>query len=84
MTPAPGFRNLPTPDPRLEDTVLDAGPDAPFKNNVSAYLALSALARPDGVHNRASRRALAKATRRALGRRTLSEMAALVNGVACG
>lgn len=73
-----GFRTLPTPDPRLEDTVLDAGPDAPFKNNVSAYLALRALAVPDGVHNRAQRRALSKRVRKGLGRAALAEIETLL------
>ena len=64
----------------FEDTLLDAGPDAPFANNARAFMGLRALAVPDGVHNREQRRALAKATRKAMGRTTLTAFERLVVG----
>ncbi len=73
MTPDPA----PTTPPASAPTLLDAGPDGAFVTNLQAYHALKVLQSPDGEHNRAQRRKLAKEIRHRLGRATVREFDAL-------
>ena len=61
----------------LDDVVGKVGPAAAFSDNLRAYAALRMLDRPDGVHNRESRRRLAKELRRRLGQRVVQDFAAM-------
>ncbi len=77
VTPDTAPSATPTAPPAPTPTLLDAGPDGAFVTNLQAYHALKVLQAPDGEHNRAQRRKLAKEIRHRLGRATVREFDAL-------